>query len=67
MPTPAIVRPANNIGLNNGPLIPLVISISSQPMVKGALQRTIVNWRPLVSTNQPAMRAPTRLPMGDKA
>ena len=67
MPTPAMRRPANKSGLNEGPVIPLVISISSQPMVNGTLQRTIVNWRPLLSTIHPAMRAPQKLPIDDRA
>ena len=67
MPTPVMKRPTNKSGLNEDPVIPLVISISSQPMVNGTLQRTIVNWRPLLSTIHPAMRAPKRLPTVDRA
>ena len=67
MPIPVRIRPTNKSGLNKGPVIPLVISISSQPMVNGTLQRTIVNWRPLLSTNHPAMGAPRRPPTADKA
>ena len=67
MPTPAMKRPTNKSGLNKGPVIPRVINISSQPMANGRLQRTIVNWRPLLSTNHPVMRAPQKLPIDERA
>ena len=66
IPTPARTRPANNNGLNKGPVMSRVISIITQPMVSGRLHMTIVNWRPLLSTNQPAMGAPNRPPIADK-
>ena len=65
IPNPVMKRPANNNGLNKGPVIPFVINISNQPMVNGKLHRTIVNWRPLLSTNHPAKGAPRRLPTAD--
>ena len=67
IPTPVMRRPANKSGLNIGPVMLLVINISSQPMVNGPLERTIVKWRPLLSTNHPAMRAPKKLPIGERA
>ena len=65
-PTPAKTRPANNNGLNKGPVMSRVISINSQPIVNGRLHMTIVNWRPWLSTNQPAMGAPNKPPTADK-
>ena len=67
MPTPQMIRPMNKSGLNKGPVVTRAISINNQPMVNGKLHRTIVNWRPLLSTNHPAMGAPNRPPIAEKA
>ena len=65
-PIPVMVRPVNKSTLNNGGVV-VAISINNQPMVNGILHRIIVNWRPLLSANHPAMTAPTRPPTGTKA